>query len=57
MARWTCGLQAEAPPAAQRANWLPVRADQAFVLNARLYSPLAPALDGRWGMPAVQRID
>lgn len=50
-------VQAEAPPPAQRANWLPVRADQAFVLNARLYSPQPPALDGRWAMPPVQRID
>lgn len=50
-------VQAEAPPPGQRANWLPVRADQAFLLTARLYSPLEAALDGRWAMPAVQRID
>lgn len=50
-------IQADPPPPAQRANWLPVRADQGFLLNARLYSPLQPALDGRWGMPGLQRLD
>ena len=50
-------VQAEAPPAAQQRNWLPVRAGQAFLLNARLYWPKAAALDGSWAMPAVERID
>lgn len=47
------------PPAdpQQQANWLPVRAGEPFTLNARLYWPKAEALDGRWGMPAVERLD
>lgn len=36
---------------------LPVRAGEPFLLNARLYWPKPPALNGAWGMPAVERID
>jgi hypothetical protein len=50
-------VQAEPPPAEHRANWLPVKAGEPFVLNARLYWPKAEALDGRWHMPPVQRVD
>lgn len=50
-------VQAEAPSAAQLRNWLPVRAGEPFLLNARLYWPRAAALDGSWSMPAVERID
>ena len=50
-------VQADAPPPERQTNWLPVRADQPFLLNARLYWPRAEALDGRWHMPAVQRVD
>lgn len=50
-------IQAQAPPGRSAANWLPVKAGSAFTLTARLYWPGAAALDGRWGMPAVQRID
>lgn len=50
-------VQAEAPPPAQQANWLPVKAAQPFLLNARLYWPQAAALDGNWAMPAVERLD
>ena len=50
-------VQATAPAAPMQANWLPVRADEPFLLNARLYWPLPAALDGRWGMPAVERLD
>jgi hypothetical protein len=51
-------VQAQAPTdASQQANWLPVRAGETFTLNARLYWPKPEALDGRWGMPAVQRLD
>jgi hypothetical protein len=47
-------VQAEAPPADRRNNWLPVRSGQPFVLNARLYWPQPAALDGRWGMPGIE---
>jgi hypothetical protein len=50
-------LQAEMPEAAKKANWLPVPANEPFLLNARLYWPKPEALDGRWGMPAVERLD
>jgi hypothetical protein len=48
-------VQAEPPAAGRRANWLPVKAGEPFLLNARLYWPEAAALDGRWHMPPVQR--
>jgi hypothetical protein len=50
-------IQAEAPSAERQANWLPVKSGQAFLLNARLYWPKKAALDGSWGMPAVERVD
>jgi hypothetical protein len=50
-------IQADAPPAAKQHNWLPVKADAPFILNARLYWPRPEALNGRWSMPAVERID
>ena len=50
-------VQADPPEAGKRSNWLPVTRSQPFLLNARLYWPKAAALDGRWGMPAVERID
>ena len=50
-------IQAEAPGAERQANWLPVKSGQAFLLNARLYWPKQAALDGSWGMPAVERVD
>ncbi len=50
-------LQADPPEAARLANWLPVRSGQPFLLNARLYWPLPAALNGEWGMPAVERLD
>jgi hypothetical protein len=43
----SAGLQAEPPAADKRANWLPVKPGEPFVLNARLYCPLPEALDGR----------
>jgi hypothetical protein len=48
-------IQAQPPALAQRSNWLPVKADAPFVLNARLYWPQADALEGRWHMPALER--
>ncbi|MBT9500292.1 MAG: DUF1254 domain-containing protein [Burkholderiaceae bacterium] len=50
-------LQAEAPTQAPTSNWLPVRRGEDFLLNARLYWPRHEALDGRWTMPAVERLD
>ena len=50
-------IQAAAPAADRSPNWLPVKNGAPFLLNARLYWPRAEALDGRWGMPAVERLD
>ncbi len=50
-------VQAVPPEGNWQSNWLPVRAGEPFLLNARLYWPKPAALDGRWGMPAVERID
>lgn len=50
-------IQAEPPPADRLANWLPVRRGSPFVLTARLYWPEAVALEGRWQMPGVERLD
>jgi hypothetical protein len=50
-------IQADAPSANRHSNWLPVKPAQAFLLNARLYWPKKSALNGSWGMPAVERID
>ncbi len=50
-------IQADQPEPTRQANWLPVKAGEAFVLNARLYWPKAEALDGRWGMPGIEKLD
>ncbi|MEY4447448.1 MAG: hypothetical protein RLZZ433_463 [Pseudomonadota bacterium] len=51
-------IQATRPTdAAQAANWLPVKADAPFLLNARLYWPNPEALQGMWQMPAVKRLN
>ena len=50
-------VQADAPGAAAHPNWLPVKAGEPFLLNARLYWPKKEALDGSWGMPAVERMN
>ena len=49
-------VQADPPPPAMRANWLPVRAGEPFQLTARLYWPESAALQGRWHMPAIERV-
>lgn len=49
-------IQADEPAADKKNNWLPVKAGARFLLNARLYWPEDAALDGRWGMPAVERL-
>lgn len=50
-------VQAEPPESNKRNNWLPVRAGETFLLNARLFWPKPAALNGAWGMPAVERVD
>lgn len=50
-------VQSEPPDNDKKSNWLPVKADQAFQLNARLYWPKPEALNGTWGVPGVERID
>jgi hypothetical protein len=50
-------VQARAPEGKLQSNWLPVKAGEPFLLNARLYWPKAAGLDGSWGMPAVERVD
>lgn len=49
-------IQADEPAADKKNNWLPVQAGSRFLLNARLYWPGDAALDGRWGMPAIERL-
>ena len=50
-------VQANSPGAGKENNWLPVKHGEPFLLNARLYWPKAAALDGSWGMPAVERVE
>ena len=50
-------VQAQPPQAPMQSNWLPVQADAPFLLNARLYWPQPSALNGSWGMPAIERLD
>ena len=50
-------IQADEPAAGKSSNWLPVKVGQPFLLNARLYWPKPAALNGVWGMPAVERVD
>lgn len=50
-------LQAQSPGSAKENNWLPIPANGQFQLTARLYWPKAEALEGRWHMPAIRRLD
>lgn len=50
-------IQADTPAGEKSKNWLPVKKGQPFILNARLYWPKPAALNGTWGMPAVERLD
>jgi len=50
-------IQSIPPQGAAKSNWLPVKTDASFLLNARLYWPKSAALQGGWGMPAVERLD
>lgn len=51
-------IQADAPKETERVrNWLPVKADTAFLLNARLYWPKDEALKLQWQMPPVVKLN
>lgn len=50
-------IQADEPASDKKNNWLPVKTGERFLINARLYWPRDVALDGRWGMPTVERLN
>jgi hypothetical protein len=52
----TVYVQSDAPPAAQRDNWLPAPKGGDFTLYVRAYWPKAAVVDGTWTPPAVQRV-
>lgn len=49
-------LQPDAPVSAQQANWLPTP-EGPFNLLLRLYLPKAEALDGRYRLPTIARVE
>jgi hypothetical protein len=51
----TIYVQADSPPEAQRANWLPAPKDADFSLYCRAYWPKAAVLDGSWTPPLVEQ--
>jgi hypothetical protein len=51
----TIYVQADPPPEAQRANWLPAPKDRDFSLYVRAYWPKAATIDGSWTPPAVAK--
>jgi len=52
----TLYVQTDAPPAAQRDNWLPAPKDGDFSLYVRAYWPQTPVIDGSWTPPAVEKV-
>jgi hypothetical protein len=52
----TLYVQTDAPPAAQRDNWLPAPKSD-FSLYVRAYWPKTAVIDGSWTPPAVQKMD
>ena len=50
----TIYVQADPPPEAQRANWLPAPKGD-FTLFLRAYWPKAPVIDGSWTPPPVEK--
>jgi hypothetical protein len=48
-------VQADPPPEAQRANWLPAPKGADFSLYLRAYWPATATIDGSWTPPAVVR--
>ena len=53
----TIYVQADAPPAAQRDNWLPAPKGADFSLFGRAYWPKTPVVDGSWTPPAVKKLN
>jgi hypothetical protein len=53
----TLYVQADAPPPAQRDNWLPAPKGGDFSLYVRTYWPKTAVIDGSWTPPAVQRLN
>lgn len=51
----TLYVQADPPPEAQRANWLPAPEGD-FSLYVRAYWPKTPVVDGSWTPPAVLKV-
>ena len=52
----TIYVQADPPPEAERANWLPAPRGADFSLYMRAYWPKTAITDGSWTPPAVQRV-
>jgi hypothetical protein len=53
----TIYVQADAPPEAQRSNWLPAPKGGDFSLYVRAYWPRAAILNGAWTPPGVQKLN
>ena len=53
----TIYVQADAPPEAQRSNWLPAPSDSDFSLYVRAYWPKTAITDGSWTPPPVHRVN
>lgn len=53
----TLYVQADAPDAGQRANWLPAPKDADFTLYLRTYWPKVAVTDGSWTPPAVTQLN
>ncbi|MFD3505874.1 DUF1254 domain-containing protein [Nocardia sp. NPDC058666] len=49
--------QQDPRPETPEANWLPIPATGDFILTLRLYAPRQDALEGKWGPPAMNRVD
>jgi hypothetical protein len=53
----TIYVQADPPPEAQRANWLPAPKGSDYSLFMRAYWPKTAIIDGSWTPPAVMKAD
>ena len=49
-------IQHQSPGADKESNWLPSPPSGKLGLTMRLYAPQAPALDGRWNPPAIEKV-
>jgi hypothetical protein len=52
----TIYVQADPPPEAQRANWLPAPKGADFSLFLRAYWPKTAVLDSSWAPPPVEKV-